>query len=85
MTNSLLYDLVNQMYAYSPDTPAPKDEIFQAESQAIQKLAEEENCVIIGRCSDYVLKDHPHCLWVFLGSSFETRVKGLMESRNLSQ
>ena len=85
MTNSLLYDLVNQMYAYSPDTPAPKDEIFQAESQAIQKLADEENCVIIGRCSDYVLKDHPHCLWVFLGSSFETRVKGLMESRNLSQ
>ena len=85
MTNSLLYDLVNQMYAYSPDTPAPKDEIFQAESQAIQKLAEEENCVIIGRCSDYVLKDHPHCLRVFLGSSFETRVKGLMESGNLSQ
>ena len=85
MTNSLLYDLVNQMYAYSPDTPAPKDEIFQAESQAIQKLAEEENCVIIGRCSDYVLKDHPHCLRVFLDSSFETRVKGLMESGNLSQ
>ena len=83
MTNSLLYDLVNQMYAYSPDTPAPKDEIFQAESQAIQKLAETENCIIIGRCSDYVLKDHPHCLRVFLGSSFEIRVERLMESKNL--
>ena len=85
MTNSLLYDLVNQMYAYSPDTPAPKDEIFQAESQAIQKLAEKENCVIIGRCSDFVLKDHSHCLRVFLGSSFKDRVEKLMQSNNLSQ
>ena len=83
MTNSLLYDLVNQMYAYSPDTPAPKDEIFQAESQAIQKLAEKENCVIIGRCSDFVLKDHSHCLRVFLGSSFKDRVEKLMQSNNL--
>ena len=44
------------------------------------------NCVIIGRCSDFVLKkDHSHCLRVFLGSSFKDRVEKLMQSNNLSQ
>lgn len=84
MTNSLLYDLVNQMYAYSSDTQSPKDEIFQAESKAIKDLAEKENCVIIGRCSDYVLKNQPHCLRVFLGSSFTYRTERLSKIKNMS-
>ena len=53
MTNSLLYDLVNQMYQYRDEKEeAPKDKIFAAESKVIKELADKGNCVIIGRCSD---------------------------------
>ena len=52
MTNSLLYDFVNQMYLYgSREEEAPKDKIFEAESNVIKDLAKKGNCIIIGRCS----------------------------------
>ena len=65
MTNSLLYDLVNQMYQYRDEKEeAPKDKIFDAESKVIRDLANKGNCVIIGRCSDYVLRDDDRVLKV---------------------
>lgn len=76
MTNSLLYDLVNQMYQYGDEnTEAPKDKIFDAEADVIKSLAKKGNCVIIGRCSDYVLKDCKNVLKVFFTAPTESRIK----------
>lgn len=75
MTNSLLYDLVNQMYQYqSEEQEAPKDKIFEAESKLIQELAQKGNCVIIGRCSDYILKNNVRVLKVFFTAPTESRI-----------
>ncbi len=80
MTNSLLYDLVNQMYQYGNENEdAPKDKIFEAESKVIRELAEQGNCVIIGRCSDYVLKDDKHVLKLFFTAPLESRIKRVMD------
>ena len=80
MTNSLLYDLVNQMYQYGNEKEeAPKDRIFEAESKVIRELAENGNCVIIGRCSDYLLKDDSHVLKVFFTAPVESRIKCVMK------
>lgn len=57
MSNRLLYDLAAQMYSYAPNTPSPKDAIFEGESKIIRALARGGNCVIMGRCADYILKD----------------------------
>lgn len=76
MTNSLLYDLVNQMYMYkSSGDEAPKDRIFEAQSKVVKELADRGNCVIVGRCSDYVLRDNKKCLRIFFSASLESRVK----------
>lgn len=85
MTNSLLYDLVNQMYMYSPEHDAPKDKIFEAESNVMKDLARQGNCVIIGRCSDYVLKDEKNCLRIFFHASMESRMKRIMERNQLNE
>ncbi|MDO4289143.1 MAG: cytidylate kinase family protein [Eubacterium sp.] len=85
MTNSLLFDMVNQMYAYAPNQEAPKDQIFDAEAAVIQELSQEGSCVIIGRCSDYILKNDPHCLRVFFHAPLESRVRRVMERENLSE
>ncbi len=66
MTNSLLYDLVNQMYLNADrQDEAPKDKIFEAECQVVRNLAKKGNCVIVGRCADYVLRNSENCLKVF--------------------
>lgn len=86
MTSSFLYDLVNQMYMYAQaDEEAPKDKIYEAESKVVKELAEKGNCVIVGRCSDYVLRDNHNCLRVFFSAPMENRMKRVMERLHLSE
>ena len=80
MTNSLLFDLVNQTYQYmDAREEAPKDKIFDAESKIIRELADQGNCVIVGRCSDYVLKDDRRVLKVFFNAPMESRARRVMD------
>ena len=86
MTSSFLYDLVNQMYMYAqPDEEAPKDKIYEAESKVVKELAAKGNCVIVGRCSDYTLRDNKNCLRVFFSAPMENRMKRVMERLHLSE
>ena len=86
MTSSFLYDLVNRMYMYAQaDEEAPKDKIYEAESKVVKELAEKGNCVIVGRCSDYVLRDNRNCLRVFFSAPMENRMKRVMERLHLSE
>ena len=86
MTNSLLYDLVNQMYLNTDmQDEAPKDKIFEAESQVVRDLAKKGNCVIVGRCADYALADEPHCLNIFIRSNMDDRIKRISERLNVTE
>lgn len=84
MTNSFLYDLVNQMYAYAPEEESPKDSVFLAEKKAIEEIAAKGRCVIVGRCADYLLRDDPHCLRVWLHADKARRVWGLGKNYHLT-
>lgn len=84
MSNSFLFDLISQMYVYSDTREAPRDEIFESEGHVIRELAEKGNCVIVGRCADYVLGDRPCTLKVYLHASENYRVKRIMKAENLS-
>ena len=43
-----------------------QESLFQFQSDAIRKAAEEGNCVFVGRCADYVLRDMPNVVKVFI-------------------
>lgn len=47
------------------------DNLFNYQAKIIKQLAEEESCVIIGRCADYVLKDYDHVVSVFVHGPFD--------------
>lgn len=79
MTSSVLYDLLTQMYTYAPAQESPKDEVFSAERSIILDVARKGNCVIVGRCSDWILRDDPHCLRVWLQASEQARIARIME------
>lgn len=86
MTNSLLYDLVNQMCLNTDrQDEAPKDKIFEAECQVVRNLAKKGNCVIVGRCADYVLKNSGNCLKVFFSVPLVSRIRRVAQRQNISE
>ena len=86
MTNSLLYDLVNQMYLNTDrQDEAPKDKIFEAKCQVVRNLAKKGNCVIVGRCADYVLRNSGNCLKVFFSASLVSRIRRVAQRQNISE
>ena len=42
------------------------DKLFILQSEVIKDYAKEGSCVIIGRCADYVLRDEPNILRLFI-------------------
>lgn len=72
-TVSLLYSL------YMTSLPV-SDQIFLAQSQVIKDISEnEESCVIVGGCADYVLRELNCCFKVFIHAPLEERVRRVRE------
>ena len=67
---SFLYGL----YMNATQQPT-KDDLFELQSQVIQKVAAEGPCVIVGRCADYILRDRDDLLSVFIHAPLEFRVE----------
>ena len=55
------------------------DYIWQAQRKIILNLAEKGNCVIVGRCADYILQDREDCLNVFIHASMEKRAERIVK------
>ena len=51
------------------------DELFLKESELIKEIADKESCVIIGRCSDFILRDRKNVLNVFIYSNMESKIE----------
>jgi cytidylate kinase len=56
---------------------------FFAQADVIRELADQGPCVIVGRCSDYVLGDRPECLKVFIYADLEARVKRCVQEYHI--
>lgn len=66
--------LVNGIGMYSYDMSLGQ-KVFLAQFDAIKKIANQESCVIVGRCADYVLKDYPHVVNVFICAPMEDKIE----------
>lgn len=77
--NSLLFNLVMNRSLNGRTEPLPADTIYFAQTKIIKNLADKESCVIVGRCSDYILRDRKDCLNIFIYSSMEDREKRILE------
>ena len=55
------------------------DTAIAAQNRVIRSLAEQGSCVIIGRCADYVLRDHENCLNIFIYAPYEQRLRRIMD------
>ena len=81
-SNSFLYLLST---AYSQGGVPFDDALFFAQLEAIQKIASEQSCVIMGRCADYALRDFSKILNVFICAPLEVRVKRAQEVYGIAE
>lgn len=78
-TRSLLFSLVTGMQHhvgtgnFYMDMPL-NHRIFLAQFDAIRKLAEDGSCVIVGRCADYVLRDDPNTVSIFVKADMPSKI-----------
>ena len=61
------------------------EEAINAQKEAINKIAEKGSCVIVGRAADYILKDNPNLVSIFIYANYKVRVKNIMEAYNDSE
>ena len=82
-TNSFLYNLVMDTYTFGYNSSSFVDmpishKVFMAQFDTIKKIAEEEACVIVGRCADYALQEYKNCLHIFIHANEDAKVERIM-------
>ena len=68
---------------YTADGLSMHDKLYIEQTRIIEELAAEGDCVIVGRCADYILRDRKDCLHVFIHADMEHRTKHIVERYGL--
>lgn len=61
------------------------DALFKIQSDTIRDLAERESCIFVGRCADYILRDHPCHVSLFFTADHADRVRRVAQERGVTE
>jgi len=67
------------------DKAVTSRQMYIEQTNLLKKLAEEESCIVIGRCAFHIFKDHPHCVRIFVHGSEQYRLKHAMDYFKVSE
>lgn len=88
--NSLLYSLSTGMYGFGSgfsamgDLPV-NDKLYLLQHKIIKEIAEKESCVIVGRCADYVLRENPDCVNIFIYADMAFRKEQSVKKHGIDE
>lgn len=86
ISNSKLWELIfTDKSIPASMNPSKDDAIFVSQSRAIMNLAATKNCIIIGRCANWVLRNNPNSLHVFICSNIDFAIHEIMIKDHLNQ
>src|SRR5690554_2112786 len=78
LRNSLMDEVLSGNYLSN-------ESLFKIQSDIIRKIAKEKSVIFLGRCADYVLKDHPQILNIFISANLNDRIKRVAEMQNIEE
>ena len=85
MARGVVYDFLTAGYAMHSEGLSPLEKLFAAQTKVIRRLAAENDCcVIVGRCSDYILYQDPNSFRIFIHARPDYRAANLAERRGVS-
>lgn len=61
------------------------EDFFTIQSDTIRAIARKESCVIVGRSADYVLRENPDCINIFLHAPLKDRAAHIASRENISK
>ena len=74
MSHAVVYDFVTAGYAMNMEL-TPLEKLFAAQTRVIRRIAgKNESCVLVGRCSDYILYNDPNSFRIFIHAPTDYRV-----------
>lgn len=76
--NSLLFAIATANQ-YTMNGISMLDKLYIEQTKIIEEIAQEGNCVIVGRCADYILREYEDCLHVFIHADMKSRTKRIVE------
>ena len=79
-----LFSIHGSMGDYMPMSNCiENDNLFEIQSETIRNIAERESCIIVGRCAEYVLRDYPGAISIFITANSKDRIERIMALENL--
>ncbi len=87
---SLLFKIASNVYKgelIPPDSDdfVSNDNLFNYQAKIIKELASTETCIIIGRCADFVLKDYPNLVRLFVHAPLQDCIKTMVDLTGKSE
>ena len=73
------------MYPLGTQADELQNKLFETQENIIKFLVERESCIIVGRCSDFILADEPHILRIYIYAPYEVRIKNCVEELHLEE
>ena len=88
--NSFLYSVVTHGF---PSYTSPvqysnivtNDKVFSIQSDIIKNIAENESAVFIGRCADYILREYPDLINIFVYANKSNRARRISAVNNITE
>jgi cytidylate kinase len=80
LRNSVMID----EYYFNDNYPS-SEMLFKIQSDVIRSLAEKQSCVFVGRCADYVLKDHPRAVNIFITADLPDRIARVCRDQKMTE
>lgn len=81
-----LFSIHGSMSGYFPGNSCiESDKLFEIQSESIRRIAERESCIIVGRCAEYVLRDHPGMTSIFITADHNERIERIMKSEGIER
>lgn len=85
-TNPYLFETIHEGNYHVLRGMPTSEVLFSLQSHEIKRIAAREDCIFVGRCADYVLRDSDVRLFsAFISAPFDYRVQRKMEQEKLSQ
>ncbi len=78
-TNSFLYSIAlgthNANFFNQSSDLLTNDKLFNMQAEIVREIAENSSCVMVGRCTDYILRDTPSIVRVYLRADMQDRIE----------
>lgn len=77
--------LLGSYHRAGANTVMTEEQLFNIQSEVMRRIAAKEDCIIVGRCADYILRDEPRLATFFICADLESRIRNIMTATGKSE